>query len=130
MGFRIQLPFPPSQNQYYRRVGNKTLISKRGREYRKEVITAVQKQFLLRVKPQEGELGCLLHFAPPDRRKRDLDNYIKALFDAMTKAGLWGDDVQVRKLSINWDREPRKPGFVGVMVWQLDTEEGPDESID
>lgn len=31
----------------------------------------------------------------PDRRRRDLDNLQKAVFDALTKAGFWLDDSQV-----------------------------------
>lgn len=29
---------------------------------------------------------------PPDARRRDIDNYNKALFDALTHAGIWEDD--------------------------------------
>ena len=37
---------------------------------------------------------------PPDRRKRDLDNYLKALFDAITKSGFWVDDSQIDQLMV------------------------------
>jgi crossover junction endodeoxyribonuclease RusA len=36
----------------------------------------------------------------PDRRKRDLSNLIKAMEDAMTQAGVWGDDSQIDYLTI------------------------------
>jgi len=39
---------------------------------------------------------------PPDLRRRDLDNCFKALFDALTHAGIWQDDSQVKQLSACW----------------------------
>lgn len=39
---------------------------------------------------------------PPDNRIRDLDNYNKALFDALTHAGVWEDDRQVKRMLVEW----------------------------
>ncbi len=39
---------------------------------------------------------------PPDNRIRDLDNYNKALFDALTNAGVWEDDRQVKRMLVEW----------------------------
>lgn len=36
----------------------------------------------------------------PDRRRRDLDNMPKALFDGLTHAGVWTDDSQIDDLRI------------------------------
>jgi crossover junction endodeoxyribonuclease RusA len=41
-----------------------------------------------------------VYLYPPDRRKRDLDNYMKGLLDALTEAGLWTDDVLIDQLHI------------------------------
>lgn len=38
----------------------------------------------------------------PDNRIRDLDNYNKALFDALTHAGVWEDDSQVKRMLVEW----------------------------
>lgn len=44
----------------------------------------------------------------PDNRRRDLDNFGgKALLDALTHAGVWLDDSQVRRLSMEWGENVR-----------------------
>ncbi|MFK8827299.1 RusA family crossover junction endodeoxyribonuclease, partial [Citrobacter freundii] len=39
---------------------------------------------------------------PPDARRRDIDNYNKALFDALTHAGVWEDDSQIKRMLVEW----------------------------
>lgn len=41
-------------------------------------------------------------FYPPNLVRRDLDNFLKAPLDALTHAGVWVDDSQVKKLTIEW----------------------------
>jgi len=93
----IKLPFPPSVNHYYRKVGNKMLISKAGRAYKAEVRACYLEQIGLK-KPIEGKVSIQVHLHPGDNRRRDLDNFAgKALYDALTYAGVWIDDSQVRE---------------------------------
>jgi len=96
----IELPFPPSVNHYWRSVVVKNrprvLISKKGREYR----ASVRRFVGLGHKPMAGRLSVSVEVFPPDRRKRDLDNMLKALLDSMTHAGLWLDDDQIDDVRI------------------------------
>ena len=39
-------------------------------------------------------------FYPPDKRLRDLDNYLKALLDAITLTGFWTDDSIIDQLVV------------------------------
>lgn len=83
------LPWPPSINHYWRRVGNMTKISKEGREYRKEVMRIIAESGL---KPITGAVAVKRILYCPDWRRRDEDNTVKAVYDALGAAGLWEDD--------------------------------------
>lgn len=93
----VNLPWPPSANTYYRRVGAKTLISAAGREYARTVTGLCR---AARVCRHDGRLRVVITACPPDRRRRDLDNLLKGLLDALTHAGLWADDEQIDDLRI------------------------------
>lgn len=54
----------------------------------------------------------------PDRRRRDLDNILKALFDALTHAGLWLDDSQIDFISISRGRT--LAGRIDMSVYEID----------
>ena len=94
----LMLAFPPSLNSYYRHVGNKVLISKRGRIYRQSVVSIITLMRLRRFANKRIQVAILMQ--PPDNRRRDVDNYMKVIFDSITHSGLWNDDSQVDKLSI------------------------------
>lgn len=109
----VTLPWPPSNNTYYRRVGNRTVISARGRAYR-ETVAAM----LRGVETRRGRLMVHVDAYPPDRRKRDLDNLWKGLLDALQHAGVIEDDGDIDHESIA--RQPRdKPGRVEVWITEV-----------
>ena len=57
-----------------------------------------------------GDLMIDIEAFMPDKRRRDLDNILKALLDALTHAGVWLDDSQIVDLRI------RKAKTIGGMV--------------
>lgn len=93
----LTLPFPPSVNRYYRNVGRRTLISREGRAYRQNVCALLAGRI---AKSLSCALAAELHLYPPDRRKRDWDNFQKAVWDALQHARVYLDDSQVRKATI------------------------------
>lgn len=99
----IDLPWPPSVNRYWRRVGSKTLLSKDAREYHQAVLRVTENAEHFDV---PVEVSILAY--PPDRRRRDLDNVLKAILDSLEKAGVLKDDSLVDMLRI--EREERMPG--------------------
>ena len=94
----LTLPFPPSQNHYYRRYRNRVVISEAGRAYRKEIALMMRIGRSKRFNTARVRVGVTLN--APDRRRRDLDNFMKVIFDAITQRGTWDDDSQVDELRI------------------------------
>lgn len=108
----IVLPFPPSMNTYWRNVRGTVKISKEGRQYRLAVSHAIMVERIaknLSALPQTGPLRVFIQATPPDKRRRDLDNLLKAPLDALTHAGVWGDDSQIESLTIYWHRDGTPP---------------------
>jgi len=97
MNMQIELPYPPSVNHYYRRVGAKTLISRQGREYREDVCGIL---LAANLRPLKGDLVLTMAVYPPDRRRRDVDNVLKAALDAMQHGGAYLDDSQIKELHV------------------------------
>lgn len=94
----IELPFPPSVNHYWlvNRNGSRR-ISDAGLAFRDETILAVRQAGF---KAIEGRVALRISAHPPDERRRDLDNILKPILDALQHAGCYADDSQVDDLHI------------------------------
>lgn len=104
---KLKLPFPPSVNTYWRApnkgpLKGRHLISAAGRKYQSDACAAIIKQLRRLPKPSSEPASVEVILYPPDVRRRDIDNYNKALFDALTHAGVWEDDSQVKRLLVEW----------------------------
>lgn len=104
---KLKLPFPPSVNTYWRApnkgpLKGRHLISAAGRKYQSDACAAIIEQLRRLPKPSREPASVEVILYPPDVRRRDIDNYNKALFDALTHAGVWEDDSQVKRLLVEW----------------------------
>lgn len=104
---KLTLPFPPSVNTYWRApnrgpLAGRHLISAAGRKYQSDACAAIIEQLRLLPKPSTTPAAVEIVLFPPDQRRRDLDNYNKALLDALTHAGVWEDDSQVKRMLVEW----------------------------
>lgn len=99
----ITLPWPPTVNTYWRNYNGRIIISAKGREYRK----AVADQVLIQraAKHIDHAVKVEIKAYRPDRRRRDLDNILKALLDSMTHAGVMKDDALIEDLRVYWADE-------------------------
>ncbi len=99
MSYEFTMPWPPSVNGYWRTFRNRQIISKRGREYRKAAIEHLE-SLGLKGENVSGDLHVSLVLNPPTLRKYDVDNFNKALFDALSHGEFWLDDEQITSLNI------------------------------
>ncbi len=108
----LTLPWPPTANTYWRRNGNRYFISPKGIAYRNEV-------YFECFKYQESELynkqlQLFICAFPPDRRRRDLDNLLKATQDALQYCKIYKDDSQIDCLFVK--RMPDLGGHLLVKI--------------
>ncbi|MDB9568225.1 RusA family crossover junction endodeoxyribonuclease [Providencia rettgeri] len=96
------LPFPPSVNACWRNINGKTLISAKGRAFRASAIAAIYTQLRPRPRVITENVSVIVKMFPPTYHRRDIDNYLKAPFDAITHANIWKDDEQVKHVDITW----------------------------
>lgn len=94
----LSLPYPPSVNHYWRRAGSRTIVSAQGRRFRSAVARTLA---VGRVRAFDGRVAVRVVVHPPDRRRRDLDNVLKALLDALAQpGGAYRDDEQIDGLEV------------------------------
>ncbi|WP_244580745.1 RusA family crossover junction endodeoxyribonuclease, partial [Escherichia coli] len=76
--YSITLPWPPSNNRYYRHNRGRTHVSAEGQAYRDNVARIIKNAMLDigLAMPVKIRIECHM----PDRRRRDLDNLQKAAF--------------------------------------------------
>jgi Holliday junction resolvase RusA-like endonuclease len=111
----LRLPYPPTVNTYWRRVGHKTLVSRRGREYWANVAAVV---FEAPPRRFTRPVSVELRVTKPDNRQRDLDNLPKAVLDALEYAAVLENDSLVKRLLIE-EVGVKKPGWLDVKIETL-----------
>ena len=109
---KLELPWPPSVNTYWRRAGYTIYISEKGKEYRSFVILFCRAK---KIKKTVGKIALTIEAYPPDKRQRDLDNLPKALLDSLVHANVIDDDSNIDELHI-LRREVIKEGKVVVTI--------------
>ncbi len=113
----LNLPFPPSQNMYYRwaRGRRKPYLSESGKAFRDHATAMIIRQLGGGFQPLEGKLDLVIDAVPGDRRKRDTDNMLKIPLDVLEHANVFGDDCQIRRITID-HLEPEKPGSMTIRL--------------
>ena len=97
---KIILALPPSVNSLWRTTAT-------GGMYRSKKYTAWRKTAILNVLLQsgrrkiDGPYKLTLEAVRPDKRKRDLDNLLKAASDCLVEAGII-DDSQCEHIEARW----------------------------
>jgi crossover junction endodeoxyribonuclease RusA len=113
----LDLPLPPSVNHYWGQHGHRRYVSKAGVAFKAQVSDYVIEYRV----PKLGtaRLAMTVVLFPKDRRKQDIDNRIKALWDALADAGVFDNDEQIDTLFIERG-EIKKGGGCRVLIDILD----------
>ena len=115
----LNLPLPPTVNTYRTIFRNRMGVSKEGREFKLKVQDYVIEHNVPKMGEKRLQMQVTLY--PRDRRRQDIDNRIKALWDALCDAGVYFDDSQIDVLIVQRG-EIRKGGGCLVMIEELDVE--------
>jgi crossover junction endodeoxyribonuclease RusA len=113
----LNLPLPPSVNHYWGTHGHRRYVSKAGVLFKEQVSDYVAEYRVPKLGAERLEMKVVLY--PKDRRKQDIDNRIKALWDALADAGVFDNDEQIDILLVERG-EIKKGGGALVMIDILD----------
>ncbi|AEP08909.1 RusA family crossover junction endodeoxyribonuclease [Micavibrio aeruginosavorus] len=92
--FEALLPIPPSVNAAYRAVNGRVIKSARYRAWSAEAEQALKSQ-IETIAPMTGRLIVHYGFGFPDKRRRDIANFEKALSDFLEESGVYLNDCQI-----------------------------------
>ena len=130
----LTIPYPPSVNAMYSERVMKYKIPKGKRTHfvaKNKTKTAHEYYdkiaWLFIQSKQNGyssdvRLSADVHMIPPDRRERDTDNILKAIFDSLAFAGVYAKDSQISQHSVS-RYQPQQGGFI---IIQLESLKGAD----
>ncbi|WP_340608061.1 RusA family crossover junction endodeoxyribonuclease [Xenorhabdus bharatensis] len=116
--YELKLPWPPTVNHYWKHSKWGHYITDKGKAYRQQIIKLIEQQNLDILTASRIKIKIIAH--PPDRRRRDIDNLPKAVFDSLTHANFWVDDNQIDDMQIMWG-DLVKGGCLDVQIWELET---------
>lgn len=112
MSVQLTLPWPPTVNHLYATFRGRRILSAVGRQYHSAVAALC---VAAGVPTITGSVAFRIDAYPPDARRRDLSNIIKAVEDGLTKGKAWLDDSQIDYITVT--RQAKKaPGHVVVTI--------------
>lgn len=94
MKWSAVIPTPLSVNRLYRSVNGRSILSREGREWKREAAS-----FLVGA-PQLGDGPFRVEVALPKKIRGDVDNRLKAAIDLLQDAGVISNDRYVHDLRV------------------------------
>ena len=123
--WKIEIAWPPSVNHIWRKTpAGRIYLTREARIFRADVMSRVAVARCHGALPKTalaGNLAVAMELYPPDRRRRDVDNYSKAVLDALTHARIWRDDSQIKRQTVTV-RESKAGGQVVLTISALEDE--------
>lgn len=118
----LNLPLPPSINNYWGQAGHRRYVSKAGVAFKEAVSNYVAEYSVPKLGTARLEFQVTLY--PKDKRKQDIDNRIKALWDALADAGVFDNDEQIDVLIVQRG-EIKKGGGCLVFIDTIEEKQSP-----
>jgi len=102
---KLGLPLPPTTNHSHYGAGGGYRRNSRTKQYHATVTQLVtdawyQTPQIRDIIPIYDLVEVVVYVKLPDNRKRDISNLEKQLLDALTRAEVWNDDQQVKRLCL------------------------------
>ena len=94
----INLPFPPTVNHIWQSSGKRRYLSKEYEAFLGMVGVIVEREKVPQFGKQRLSVAIRLHW--PNKRRGDLDNRCKAILDSLQRAGVFDDDEQIDRLTL------------------------------
>ena len=114
--YNITLPYPTvTGNRAVRHGSGAHYLTKSASSYRAQVAQAARLHGVYELKVH-GPCSMHLTIVPPDKRRRDLDNLMKVVNDALLSAGVLTDDCGSVITNGSWQWAPADPGAPHVML--------------
>lgn len=109
----LYLSYPTSVNANYRAVGGRVILSEKYRVWKKLVAQELMLQKAPRI---AGPVQIEIILRAPDKRKRDADNSLKSVADALVAYGVIeaDDNSIVRRITVTWNNDPGHPCVVNI----------------
>jgi crossover junction endodeoxyribonuclease RusA len=95
----LRLPLAPSANQLWQQGKGRTFKSQKYKDWLEECSWLIKQQTRDLI---SGDYVIHILAKRPDRRKRDLDNLLKATSDLLVKCKIVPDDSLCRALAAEW----------------------------
>lgn len=112
----FSVDYPPSVNNYWRRSQHGGMhLTKEARSYKQTVKGQLK---AAKVGKLTGKIKGVFKVYPPDNRRRDLDNVMKALLDAMEGIA-FDDDYQLHVMVIE-RAQALKGGRVDIVLCEIE----------
>ena len=95
----VQIPYPPTLNNLFKNVRKGRVKTDAYNAWVAEGLVALRRQ---RPEKHLGSFRATILLTRPDRRRRDIDNTVKAIMDLLKKAGVIEDDRLAQSLTVAW----------------------------
>ena len=99
MTITLRLSYPPSANRLWRNIRGRTIKSA---EYRHWLALVYGEILVARCGRISGAYRLEVRATAPDRRRRDIDNLLKPISDALVTSGVVADDCAAISVYAEW----------------------------